>query len=190
MKTKEENVAIRPAKEEDIKGILKVQEELLIKNKTQNEVGKNGFLVYSLKEEELKNMISLKQNFLLVAESVREIVGYALAYDLNVWRKNKPQWDEEITADTSIKNHLSKNKIIYFRHIARKSQNPGVGIKLEEKIYEMAKHKGYQFVIGEILERPILNEKSKTVHEQRGYKRIGQVDYPDGKVWGLYEKKL
>jgi hypothetical protein len=54
----------------------------------------------------------------------------------------------------------------------------------------LAKSKGFTAVIGEILEKPILNEISKKVHEQRGYERIGEIKHSDGKIWGLYKKVL
>src|SRR3989344_4724025 len=87
---KEEDIVIRPAKARDIKGILAVQKALLLKNKSQTNVGKEGFLVYPVEEEELRRMINREQNFLFVAEGARGIVGYALACDLEEWRKNKP----------------------------------------------------------------------------------------------------
>ena len=54
---KEEDIVIRPAKARDIKGILAVQKALLLKNKSQTNVGKEGFLVYPVEEEELRRMI-------------------------------------------------------------------------------------------------------------------------------------
>ena len=189
-KKKQEEVVIRPAKIEDIPGILSVQKKLLLGNKKGNDIRKKGFLVYSVREEELKKIISQRQNFLLVAEGKEGIVGYALAYDLEDWRKNKPGWDKEVKTDSDAKNHLLKDRILYFRHIARTKQYLGIGKRLEEQIYALAESQGYQDVVGEILENPVLNEKSKEIHEQRGYRRIGQVAYSDGTLWGLYEKQL
>jgi hypothetical protein len=189
-KHKEREVIIRPAKYEDIKGILAVQKELLLGDRRGTDVQKRGFLVYSLNEIQLKNVISNNQNFLLVAEGKEGIVGYALASDLDEWRKNKPHWDEEVTAGTEIKKHLFKDRVLYFRHIARRDDFSGVGGKLEEEVYALAKNQGYQSVVGEVLERPVPNERSKQVHEKRGFRKIGEVDYRDGNVWGLYEKEL
>lgn len=190
MASKKEEIIIRPAKTSDIKDILEIQKDLLLRDKKRNSMGKKGFLVYPVNEEELKGIIKKGQNFFLVAEGKEGIIGYALTYDLEDWRKNTPRWDKKVRADDTIKNHLLNDKIIYFRHIARKPNYSGIGKRLEEQIYTLAKTQGYKDIIGEILEKPVLNVKSKEIHEQRGYRKIGKVEYSDGNIWGLYEKRL
>jgi L-amino acid N-acyltransferase YncA len=185
-----EDIIIRPAELEDIPGILEIQRGFLLKNKTIKSAERDGFLVYPLKEEEIEGIVLSESSFLFVAEDKGVVVGYALAYDLNNWRKFKSKWDKRVLVVTQIKNHLQKDKVLYFRHIVRKLNYSGVGEKLEEQVYSVAKSKGFQFVIAEILERPILNKKSKEAHEKRGYVKIGQADYMDGNFWGLYEKEL
>ncbi len=184
------DIIIRSVELEDIPGILEVQKDLLLKNKTIVSAKKEGFLVYPIKEEELEEIILSESVFLIVAEDKRDIVGYILAYDLEDWRKIKPKWDKRILVIPKVKDHLNKDKIIYFRHVARKFSYAGVGFKLEENIYLLAKNKGFKWAIGEILERPLINEESKKAHEERGYIKIGQADYLDGNFWGLYEKEL
>ena len=185
-----EEVIIRPAKIEDIPGILEIQNDFLLKNKSIKAAEKEGFLVYSIKEDELKNMISSGNLFLFVAVSNGKVIGYASACSLEDWRKSKVKWDKRIIVSPKIRDHLYTDRIIYLRHIARNLNYPGVGAQLEEKIYAIAKEKGFKFVVGEILELPLSNEKSRKIHEERGYVKIGQANYLDGNFWGIYEKEL
>lgn len=187
---KNRELIICKARQEDINGILTIQKEFLLGNKKSTKIQKKGFLVYPISKEELKKSINNPKNIILVAKGKEGIVGYALTYDLNKWKKNKSKWATGVTTSIEIKMHLSKDRILYFRHIARKEEYPGLGHKLEEKIYTLAKNQGYQSVIGEILEKPISNEKSKQIHEKRNFRKIGEVDYRDGNLWGLYEKIL
>ena len=185
-----EDIIIRSAELEDIPGILDVQSSFLLKNKTVKAAERDGFLVYPIKEEELEGLILSKNSFLLVAEDKGVVVGYILVYDLNNWRKLRPKWDKRVLVTTQIRNHLQKDKVLYFRHIVKKLNYSRVGEKLEEQIYSVAKSKGFQFIIAEVLERPIQNKKSKEEYGSRGYIKIGQADYLDGNFWGLYEKEL
>lgn len=185
-----DEIIIRSAELKDIPGILDVQKDLLLKNKTLKSAEKEGFLVYPLKEEELKDVINSKKYFLVVVEDGEKVVGYALAYDLNDWRRKKLRWDKHAIVLPKVRTHLLTDKILYLRHVARKSEYSGVGEKLEEKIYSLAKDSGFKYVVAEILEMPILNKKSKEAHEKRGFTKIGQTDCFDGNFWGLYEKEL
>jgi len=181
-------IIIRKAVVEDITGVLDLQNQFLLRNAKEKGIEKRGFLVYPVTSKELEKIISNNLNILVVAIYEEKIVGYGLAYDWKEWKKIKKEMS--IKASDSVKKHLSKDKILYFRHIARKIEFPGVGELIENKVYDIGKKKGYNAVVGEILEKPILNEKSKEVHEKRGFKKIGQVDYKDKNLWGLYEKEL
>jgi L-amino acid N-acyltransferase YncA len=183
------NIEIRPAEEGDISGILSIQNSFLLSNNDET-LENRGFLVYPITQGGLKEVILNKNDLLLVALNEKEIIGYALLYGLDEWKKFKPSWNRQILIDNQIKEVLSKNKTLYFRHIARKEGYPSLGKQLEEKAYVLARNTGYKFVIGEILEKPYSNKISKKVHEARGYKRIGEVKYPDGKLWGIYKKDL
>jgi L-amino acid N-acyltransferase YncA len=182
-----EQAIIRNAKKEDIKEILKIQNELLLSNR-ERDLKKDGFLVYPITSKEITNLIESNLNIIIVAVYENKVIGYGLTYDFNEWIKLK----KEIRIETGslIKHHLLNDRVLYFRHIARKDKFYGLGKQIEEEVYKKAKNKNYKFVVGEILEKPILNEKSKEVHIKRGFVKIGQITYGDGKIWGLYEKKL
>lgn len=180
-------VIIRSALKGDINGILEVQNELLLSDKREN-AEKKGFLIYPVKSEELEDVIISGLNIIIVAVCENKIVGYGLTYDLKEWMKVKKEM--HIEADGLVKKHLLKDKILYFRHIVRKENFHGVGERIEAEVYQQARREGYRFVVGEILEKPISNERSRDVHIRRGFGKIGQVSYGDEKLWGLYEKKL
>ncbi len=185
-----EDIVIRPADVEDISGIMKVQNDLLLKNQTIKSAEKNGFLVYPIKEEEFEDVINSSEHFLFVTIVKKEIVGYALAYPLEEWRNIKFKWNKRIIVSPKTRDHLDNDKVIYFRHLARKSDYSAVRARLEEEVYSFAKSKGYLFVIAEILEHPLSDENSKKLHEENGYVKIGQTNYLDGNFLGLYEKEL
>jgi len=174
----------------DIPDILEMQNSFLLKNKTIRAAEKDGFVVYPIYENELRELISSNYCFLVVARSNERVVGYALAYDLNTWKKIKKKWDKHSFLPIFVKEHLSADRVLYFRQIVRDNNFKGVGNRLEEEVYSVARSKGFKFVVAEILESPLLNKKSKEVHEEEGYVKIGCADYFDGNFWGLYEKKL
>ena len=181
---------ILPAKEEDIEGILAVQNKVLHDSAPDTARETNGFLIYATSVDELKQIIATAPNSILVAKKDDHIVGYALTYDLAAWEKYKQNWNAALTIDPQEREHLHKDKTVYFRHIARLPGSEGVGAELEKTVYTLAKEQGYATVLGEIAEAPVPNALSKRVHEQRGYQRIGDVHYPDGTAWGLYKKSL
>lgn len=184
------DIVIRQAEYSDIPGILKVQNDFLLKNQTIKSAEKNGFLVYPVKEEELEDVINSSEHFLFVAIDDGEVAGYILAYPLEEWRNIKMKWNKRIIVSPKTRDHLDNDKIIYLRHIARNINYPGIGARLEAEVYTSAKEKAYRFIVAEILELPISNETSKKVHEERGYIKIGQANYLDGNFWGLYEREL
>ncbi len=80
---REKGIKIEVAKEEDIDGILFVQNSVLLKNTEFNQAGEKGFLVYSTTADELKDIISYPENIVLCAKDDERVIGYILAYDLD-----------------------------------------------------------------------------------------------------------
>jgi hypothetical protein len=184
-------INIRYADEKDIPEILSIQSELLIENKQNKEnLEKEGFLVYPLDKPHLKSIILDKSNILLIALNNKQIVGYALSYDLGNWKKLKSNWENQIKIDKSTKEEINSKKVIYFRHIARRKGFKGIGWELEKKMFNIIKQRNYQLILAEILESPYTNTISKELHKQRGFEKIGEVDYKDGRLWGLYKKDI
>jgi predicted GNAT superfamily acetyltransferase len=195
------------ASSNDIQGILSVQKGNLlleiapdvfsllkqgskINEDVVKEIGSRGFLIHALTEEELQRLISDRENIiLLVTKENNEVDGYVLGYDINAWKKFKPEWEETVRVSEDIAELLGKEKILYLRHIARKGSAKGKGSKLMEMLINEAKSKGYKYIICEILEKPITNRASIEFHERWGFKKIGQVE--EGHLmWGLFLKSL
>ena len=179
------NLKVRTAVLQDIKSVVKIQKILALNRDNKDEYSKKGFLVYKAEAGELKKIINNKQVIFLVAENAKGVIGYALAYDLDLWKVNKQKWEKQIKLIETL-----PKKILYFRHVARLEGFNGAGNLLEKEIEERSKKLGYKFILGEILERPIPNLKSKEVHESRGFTKIGTIDYQDGLLWAVYIKKL
>lgn len=208
---KERATKIKEAEIEDIVGIISILKENLLPNELLNKetrdiylrnTGKKiedfsakGFLVHSFSEEDIKNILLDKENHItLIAKENDDIVGYAITYNLENWRKCKPDWEKTIEIIDKEENPmLKKEKVLYFRHIATKhfSKNKGVGAMLEYKVFFEAKQKGYEEIIGEALEYPIENKASLDFHKKIGFKKIGTIkEFGNELVWGLYKKDL
>ena len=137
---KDQRIQAQYASSNDIQGILSVQEKNLLSNKAPElllgqvpkinedveEIESRGFLIHALTEEELQRLISDRENIiLLVTKENNEVDGYVLAYDINAWKKFKPEWEETVRVSEDIAELLGKEKILYLRHIARKGSAKG-----------------------------------------------------------------
>ena len=210
---KEQLMEIEEAEIENVPGIFSVLNEnllpmelldkekggLYLKNtgKKIEDFSEKGFLVNSFSEEELKDvLLDREKNITLIAKENNEIVGYALAYNLEKWRKCKPDWEKRVELnDEKEKQMFEKKNILYFRHIATKqsSKNKSVGAMLEYKMFSVAIQKGYKEIIGEALEHPIENKASINFNKKIGFKKMGKVKEIKNEnelIWGLYKKNL
>jgi len=185
-----EEIKIALAKLEDIEGILAIHDEVFLPNRKKDELEEKGFLLSPINAEELKTAIQDTDNFIvLVAKKENKIIGHVLAYDLNMWRKLKPKWDEKIEPRDNY-DQILKLKVIHLRHIARKDTAKGAGHQLLEYLLQTAKAKGYDMVIAEILEKPHDNKISKKLFQNRmKFKKVGTI-YKDKTVDGLYARAI
>lgn len=110
-----------------------------------------------------------------------------MGHNLEYWKKKKPAWEQQIQlGDDYI---LEPEGIFYYRHLARLPGYHGLGSKLEDALHELVQEKGYLKIICEIAKNP-WNEASQRMHARRGYTEIGEVEYGDSILWGVYEKVL
>jgi len=179
------------AKNEDIQGILNVFNELSINNriKLNENLSENGFLVYPITKNDLEGIIKNKKNILLVAKHNTKIIGYALAYDIFEWMKLKPTWENKLKLNKLYSTKLFNKNMVYFRQVGRLSGYKGVGIKLEERLFEIIKERGYHRIIAEIAQYP-KNIISQKVHKARGFIKVGTIEYGDSIIWGVYIKDI
>jgi predicted GNAT superfamily acetyltransferase len=182
---------IAPARIKDIMSILSVQDSVLIKNLSKEDANKEGFLIYPINANQLRDVIHNSKNLVLCAkEDDNNITGYLLAYDFNNWLKHKPKWLEEIKIPNKYKSLLSHKKIIYLRHIARKRVFKGVGDLLLKHFIKHARTNKIDYIICEILEKYPKNKLSIQFFKEFGFKRIGSIRYRDRLKWGVYIRKI
>lgn len=188
------NTEINVASVDDIQGITLVQKENLLlptKKISEKELEKRGFLIHEVSTKELEKLILDRENGLvLVAKEGDEIKGYVLAYDLKLWKKLKPKWEETVKVSENTKQILDEEKILYLRHIARKMKAEGTGSKLMKTLINEARLRKYHSVIAEILEKPITNRVSVDFHKQFGFEEIGRVEENKNLVWNLFLKNI
>lgn len=190
---KQSEVSIEFAKDEDKQGILEIQKLFLIEtsDKTEDYLQNKGFLVNEIDSDDLQEAAEHNQSesFLMVAKnSEGKVIGYFLAYDMDYFLSKYPNWRK----DTGVEeDFLNKNKILYGRHLASDGSIPRVGKKLNKKLFQFAKEKGYTHYLGEICEGPVSNDKSLAIHKNIfSMKKIATYQDENGYEWGIYVKEL
>lgn len=189
-KIKEPQRQIRIATTSDIDGIISIQNKNLlpsinITDSSKLEFSNKGFLVYPVTNKELEKIVDEpKKHILIVASNGNEIEGYILAYDFDTWKTEKPSWRAIINNGES----LDDKKILYFRHITVKPGS-GIAIGLENNLFSESKKMGYQYIIGEILRKPIHNNRSMEFHKRIGFNVIGEIQEKN-MTWDLVLKDL
>jgi GNAT superfamily N-acetyltransferase len=175
---------IAPATFTDIPGMQIVLEQNLIRNKPDidlTQLAAQGFLVNPITAEEFNDAITHPaQNIVLVAKQNAEVIGYIIGHDSAI---------AHLHITPIIQKLLSTGKVLYHRHIARKSNYKGVGKKLLQALLEQAATKGYQYVICKIVHGPWHNKVSIAVHQQLGFELI-DTGSESNFEFGLYSKKL
>jgi len=190
------NIETIPASLDDIPGILEVQRVNLIsleQNRAEEleRLGKRGFLIHALGEGELAGMVNDKNdNIIFVARDNADVCGYALAYNLEKWKKLNPEWRNTIEIFKNVVCEFNKNRILYLRHIARKPGFDRCGSKLMKVLASAAREKAYEAIVAEILQKPVANKASTEFHEYHGFSVIGSEKEGENMVWGLFLKKI
>jgi predicted GNAT superfamily acetyltransferase len=178
----------------DIDGVLSIQNQNLLENKqgdTEEEKINGGFLIHPLSKEDLTKIINNSDShILLVAKEGNEIQGYILGYNLDDWKRQRPNWQTLLEISDETKEILKREKILYMRHIARKPDGKGIGSSLLVKMFEEVSARGYLYVIAEILQEPYMNIASVQFAEKFGLTMVGKRQEENGYVWGLFMKKI
>lgn len=186
------NISIVPATNDDIDEIISIQnEKLSLFSKSCLDSEHSGFLVYPITKHEMRMIIDDENTIILVAKNNSNncVVGYILSYNLIMWKNTKPNWESSLKLFNGInKNTLNNQRVLYLRHIARRSDTPGVGAPMISKLFSYAKQANYDAITGEIMTSPISNKISRKFHESLGFTEIGKV--LDDYEWGLFIKIL
>lgn len=190
------SVSVDKMSNSDIDGVLSLLQESLLPDKISDsereKLMMKGFIVYPVDKNNLSEVIADEENHIsLVARgNNNNMLGYVLAYDLNIWRRHKAGWDARIDAPDEIKSLLTDNKVLYLRHIVAKKEHEGIGVKLEYKLFKEAKRKKFEYIIGEILKKPVPNNISLRFHEGLEFRQVGTMQYDDNTLWTLVLKDL
>ncbi|MFA6253882.1 MAG: GNAT family N-acetyltransferase [Candidatus Paceibacterota bacterium] len=169
---------------DDIRGILDVQNSVL---HTNNKELDRGFLWYPLDTEELEEIIAHPESHaLMVAKEGKNVIGYFLGYDLDEWQKHKPDWFEALDVPADLKEKIKSQKVFYCRHIATANQRSGIGSVLSQSLQKVAKDRGYNMVLAEVMRKPIENVASIVHHLKQGCREVGSISYSDGTEWGVF----
>ncbi len=185
-----EQFEVKKATESDIRGVLEVQEDLLIGNKQQKDVEK-GFLVREYTQEEFKKFLSDPHTYFLVCKSKEnKVVGYILTseFDKEKWgtKDNLKIYEPEIF----------KKRIIYGISIGVKEEEKGKGIgtKLDNQLFGLVKEKGFEVFLADICEgighSEIKNDFSIEFHTKNfNMRKVGEYNEREV-LWGIYAKNL
>ncbi len=186
---------IRPevAKLSDIEGVIDVQNTVFVEKDQLTKdpsLSERGFLIYKTSRDELKRVIDDPEHHtFLVVKDGEKVIGYLLGYHLNTWIAEKSSWKEGVVLNEKVPSDFLKEKIVYIRQVAVLPGKEGYGVRLVIKFLIEARDLGYDFAIGDILQFPIVNNKSLDFFQKKGFEKIGEVN--DGSlVWGLFSKKI
>jgi GNAT superfamily N-acetyltransferase len=183
---------IRNANNCDAKAISKISNHNLIANQKEKfleEFEKKGFLMTGYCAEFIeKNILNQQDQITLVAETKSEIIGYLTGQNLfsleEVLQKNLVQ----ILTDL---NYSFKNKIFYYRQIAKISDQKNIGKNLLLAMLEKAKEMGYDLIICKIVTAPFFNQASINFHEKFGFEKITkEFDSKKEVEFSIYQKLL
>lgn len=185
-----EEFDVKQITESDIKGVLEVQKDLLISNKNREDAEK-GFLVREYSQEEFKKFLSDPNTYFLVAKSKEnEVIGYILTSEFD-----KEKWGAKDNLQI-YEPEIFKKRIIYGISIGvkEKEKGKGIGTKLNNQLFKLAKEKGFEVFLGDICEGighpEIKNDFSIRFHTNNFHMRkVGE--YNEGEVlWGIYARDL
>lgn len=174
---------------EDVPGILQVLKENLLSHKEntpKEELETNGFIVFGFTKEELETFVLDPNYVVLVLKEGINTIGYIMGYPYYYEHANYT-YKEAPTLE--IQNILNSQKILYYRHLAKKKDKQGVGSILLKTLEEQMKQQDYQYLLCHVALAPLQNKASIAFHHKMGYQQVAVNLYEDYVV-GTFLKKL
>lgn len=184
-----EEIMFAHAKTSDIPWINSCMEENLFDNLTDH---KQWRLYYPVDEDEFKTYVGNQKNIFLCAKEENRVLGYILSYDVKQRMNKKETRFDDLQIPQWYKEKIQTEPVLYARHVAidPKSQNQGIGKKLEKQTLQEAQQRWYKHVMWEIMTSPMRNITSLEVHQKAGFQTIGKISYPDWTCWDVVWKDL
>ena len=179
---------LKIASVKDVKGILDIQQELLVPpSDLREEDMSRGFLIHTTPRKLLEDIIlNPEKSFVLVSKDDDTVIGYVIVYRLNHWISLHAEWKNAVSnVDSSLVSFHDHE--FYIQHIARDPRYRGLGVSLLFGAKQEIINRGGTHLFGDILEKPVCNRASKEFHEKTlGAKKIGAYKEEPNLEWGIY----
>lgn len=188
---------IDDAKIEDIPGIMELQMSQIKKpEQLTQEDAKQGFLVYEVSKEELITLITGDiKHVVKVARKNNKVMGYFIAYDMNYYLQQHPEWINEFEENSpgDMKQKFQGSDILFSKQLALNSgvKKTGLGEKLWEAVYQDAVALGFRYEVGEVLAEPIRNTAMETlVFNKLKFNFAGYRTDKNNRKWSVITRTL
>lgn len=186
------NYRIKRAEEEDLAKISDIAQGIKINPwDVKKEDCRDGFLVYSLDEEDYQKRLN---DFFLTFKQNDKIIGFLMCYDRNFLEKLIQE--NEISHEDGITDFLtnlpSDADFVFGDQIGVLAENrkSNIGKRMMEELFKEMTQKKISNMYVAILQEPICNEVSINFVSGFGFKKIKDIRNTDNSVWGIYHLEL
>ena len=191
------SIKIDDAGIEDISWIMEIQRsQLKIPENLSKEEAKQGFLVYKVSEEELKTLITGDiKHIIKVAKENGNVVGYFIAYDMQYYLQQHPEWINEFKENLGgdMKQIFQGHDVLFSKQLTLSSvaKKTGLGEKLWEAVYQDAVSQGFRYEVGEVLAEPIRNVAMESlVFGKLKFNLAGYRTDKNNRKWSVITRSL
>lgn len=178
----ENDIVVRQATTSDAYDIQQLARQHVLNDYDPNKrcFSENGFLFANLSIEEYQNLIR-SEPAVFVACRLNNVVGYILATEAKSNKYENLPEAKIIWTNGDIKKIYELNNYLYLWMIAvhKNYQNCGVGKKLISKLKLKTKTNGLKIILGDFMEEPILNLKSKQFFLSQKFISCGALTIAD-----------
>lgn len=185
------------ANTDDIPGIIELQMSQIKKpERLTQEDAKQGFLVYEVTREELMTLITGDiKHIVKVARKNGNVMGYFIAYDMNYYLQQHPEWINEFEENSpgDMKQKFQGPDVLFSKQLALNSvaKKTGLGEKLWEAVYQDAVALGFRHEVGEVLAEPIRNTAMETlVFGKLKFNLAGYRTDKDNRKWSVITRTI
>ena len=179
-------IKVKAAEIRDIPEMVAINAAHLMANKSEkSRLNQSGFLIVKLTADDVERMILDEENFVvLVLKKKEEVLGYLIACTI---ANTENFFQEALAKIPELQN--SQTKPFYYKQIAKKIGEAGVGKSLLLALENEARKRGYSHLVCRIVHQPILNEASISFHQKSGFKLVSTFS-EEQITAGIYLKAL
>lgn len=176
----------------DIPSIMEIQKsQIKVPEDLSEEDAGHGFLVYEVKLDELKKiMTSDIKHIIKVVRKNGVVIGYFIAYDMRYYLQQHPKWIDEFEDNSGrgLKRIFIGDNVLFSKQIALSTavKGSGLGAKLYEAVYQDAIFLGFKHEVGEVLAAPVRNSAMETlVFSKLHFKLAGYRTDRNKRKWSV-----